>query len=127
MKDGVKLSAPAAFVTGKTGWTIVGSGDFNNDGKDDLVWFNPASSGQVQVSYMNGAQAPFWNTPFTNIGAGWQLQAVGDYDGDYVPDFVWSHTPSGQRSMWLMNSATAIKSTPPVFATVSNDWDIVGP
>lgn len=127
MKDGVKLSAPAAFVTGKTGWKIVGAADYNNDGKDDLVWFNPASNGQLQISYMNGASVTLWNPAFTNIGAGWEPQAVGDYDGDYVPDIVWTHTPSGQRSMWFMSSAIAIKSTPPVFTTVGNDWDIVGP
>jgi hypothetical protein len=34
-------------------WTIVGTGDFNGDGKTDILWRN-TSSGQNAVWYMDG-------------------------------------------------------------------------
>ena len=37
-----------------TNWAIVGVGDFNGDGKTDLLWRN-TSSGENAIWYMNGA------------------------------------------------------------------------
>jgi hypothetical protein len=34
-------------------WKIVGTGDYNGDGKVDIVWRN-TSTGEVYVWYMNG-------------------------------------------------------------------------
>ena len=127
MKDGVALSSPPAFVTGRTSWRIVGAGDFNGDGKEIVGWHSTSGGTKVEISYMNGASVTGWSTAFTNIGEGWLIQAVGDYNGDYYPDFVWTHTPSGQRSIWYMTSANVIKSFSPIFTTIANDWDIVGP
>jgi hypothetical protein len=36
-------------------WKIVGVGDFNGDGKPDILWRN-TSTGQNLVWYMNGAK-----------------------------------------------------------------------
>jgi FG-GAP repeat len=36
------------------GWAIVETGDFNSDGKSDILWFN-AGSGAVGAWLMNGA------------------------------------------------------------------------
>ncbi|UCH97263.1 MAG: FG-GAP repeat protein, partial [Candidatus Aminicenantes bacterium] len=46
---GVGWFPPAANLD----WTLCGTGDFNNDGKMDLLWRN-VSSGQNAVWYMDG-------------------------------------------------------------------------
>ena len=42
---------------GVAGWYVVATGDFNGDGKPDLVWQNDAR--QVVVWYMGGAQGRY--------------------------------------------------------------------
>jgi hypothetical protein len=40
-------------VPGAQGWQIKGTGDFNNDGRTDILWYNPAS-GVVNAWLLNG-------------------------------------------------------------------------
>ena len=44
--------------TDVSGWTLVGTADFNGDGKPDLVWQNDAR--QVVVWYMGGAPRKYF-------------------------------------------------------------------
>jgi hypothetical protein len=49
-------------------WKIIGTGDFNGDGKSDVLWFNPAS-GELSAWLLNGAgnitgtQSLSWRCP----------------------------------------------------------------
>jgi hypothetical protein len=61
---------------GHAGWTVAGTGDFNNDGHPDLVWQN-ATTRQVYVWYMGGEQGNTYlgATYLDPLGqAGWTLR-----------------------------------------------------
>ena len=36
-------------------WQIMGTGDFNGDGKPDILWRHTTGDGAIGVWYMNGA------------------------------------------------------------------------
>ncbi|HEV2055372.1 MAG TPA: VCBS repeat-containing protein, partial [Methylomirabilota bacterium] len=62
---------------GVPGWSVVGSSDFNGDGKPDLVWQNDATR-QVGVWYMGGAggNVVLGSNWLTSIGVpGWRATA----------------------------------------------------
>jgi FG-GAP-like repeat len=90
------------FASGAlAGWHIKGSGDFNGDGKSDIIW--QGDSGQAAMWLMDGSNVTFAGAvgPF-NPGADWQIKGVGDFDGDGKSDIIWQHS-GGQAAMWLMD------------------------
>ncbi len=57
-----------------TGWTIAGIGDFNNDGKDDILYRN-AQQGSTQLLVMNGASIASTQDLGT-VDPSWQIQGI---------------------------------------------------
>ncbi len=56
-------------------WTIAQTGDYNGDGKSDILWIDTSgTSGNVEVWFMNGAKVSSMAS-FT-IGKGWSVQSA---------------------------------------------------
>ena len=123
-------SLTPGVVPGLT-WRIVGVGDFNGDGKPDLVWRDQGATGTVGVWFMDGATrtGAAVVTPALFPGPNWQIQAVADYNGDGQPDLVWrDQGTSGAVVIWHMAGVTkssVVLVTPPPMPGLN--WRIVGP
>src|SRR5262249_28178590 len=76
--------AIAALQTGLSAadkaWVPIAAGDFNGDGKTDLVWRN-GTSGRVIAWLMNGAATTSTATIWGGDAA-WVPIAAGDFNGD---------------------------------------------
>ena len=96
------------------------AGDFNNDGKSDLLWQN-ASTGERDLWLMNG-------TAFASTGmqstapTDWVMVGTGDFNGDRQTDILWQNTATGERVFWLMNGIAPASAVP--IATVPTAWQI---
>jgi glucose/arabinose dehydrogenase len=108
--DAQSLAAvPGAFAA---------SGDFNNDGTDDLLWRN-SSSGQNTLWVMND-NAP---AQTSSLGAftDWQVAAAADFNGDSTDDLLWHNASRGENFLWLMNDGQPAQS---FFAGTIPGWDL---
>jgi uncharacterized repeat protein (TIGR01451 family) len=130
--NGVNLTSgtftvPASLTD--TRWKMAGVGDFNRDGKPDILWHH-AFSGQAVLWYMdnNVLLGGSFTNPNGLSDVGWDMVAVGDYNFDERPDIVWRHQFSGQNVVWFMNGANLVSGTftnPSALADVR--WKLVGP
>src|SRR5262249_23410231 len=87
-------------------WTIVGTGDFDGDGKTDIVWRD--TSGNLAIWLMNGAQV----TQAAGVGSApisWSIAETGDFDGDGKSDLLWPKT-RGNRAIWHMKGVQVAQS-----------------
>jgi hypothetical protein len=102
-----------------TSWTIVGTGDFDGDGKTDILWRN--SDGTVGLWLMNGTQVVS-TTSFGIVPASWSIFETGDFNGDGKSDILWRNS-DGTVGMWLMNGT---QFTPSSFGVLPTSWTIQG-
>jgi RHS repeat-associated protein len=95
----------AANATAAPGFELVGAADFNHDGIDDLVWFNPTSNTPV-VYFMAKVGAKYRYTGAQTLqtpGTGFMLEGVGDFNRDGNPDLVWQSNSGETLVIWHMS------------------------
>ncbi len=102
------VTSNGATVRPDASWSVAGIGDFNGDGKRDILWRN--SSGEVAVWMMNGTSIAS-SGDLTSGGvavhpdASWSVAGIGDFNGDGNSDVLWRNS-SGGLSIWSMNGTT---------------------
>ena len=91
-----------------TSWKVRGSGDFNGDGKPDLVWQN-ITTGEVLCWLMDGTFqfSAAWFSP-TAVDQSWEIGSVRDFNADGRPDLIWTKPSTGQVVVWYMNGTTRV-------------------
>ena len=113
------LMALGALQTLGPAWTVVGSGDFNGDGKSDILWEH--AGGEHIVWLMNGTSvAQKVNLPF--VATNWKIAGTGDFNSDRNSDILWQSI-SGDRTIWLMNRTVRISSVD--LGHVAPSWKII--
>jgi hypothetical protein len=84
-------------------WHVMDSGDFNGDGRSDILWQNDI--GQAAVWLLNGSKLVDSAAIANNPGPTWHIRGTGDFDGDAKSDILWQND-SGQTAIWYMNGTT---------------------
>lgn len=109
------------------GWKIVGSGDFDRDGRPDLVWQHQGD-GRIAVWKMQGTTLVSGDliSPGQIADLDWKIRAVGDINGDDKADLIWQHRISGNVAAWLMDGTT-LTSGISLGQVPDTNWHIVGP
>jgi hypothetical protein len=128
--DGATVTSDRLLTPGQIAgndWKIVGAGDFNGDGRPDLVWQH-TSAGLLCVWLMSGStlQNAVYLNPSQVTDPAWHIRGVIDLNGDGQTDLLWQHD-SGYVGAWFMNGTTlsnAVLLNPP---SVSGGWQVMGP
>lgn len=134
---GSTLTTPSA--PGDPKWRVVGTGDFNRDGKTDLVFqfSSPggANDGDMAVWYMNGVTMTQGVSiiPQNPGHFSWRIVAVEDYNRDGFVDLLFQvNNPSdpathGDLGVWYMDGITMKTSSSLSPDNPGTGWTAVAP
>jgi hypothetical protein len=107
-----------------TSWEIGGTGDFNADGKVDILW-RDYSLGYNVIWYMDGVTwiDNGWLPAVTD--AAWRIEGTGDFNADGKVDILWRDYNLGYNVVWYMDGVTWIDNgwLP---AVTDTNWKIAG-
>jgi len=109
-------------------WKPSSTGDFNHDGKPDLVYRNYTTQ-KIEIWTMNGAThaGTIVPTPDQAVAANWEIVGSQDWNGDQNTDFLWYNPTSGKIVLWFMD-ANAVRilgqfTNPPNAG--ANNWKVL--
>lgn len=102
-----------SFSTGK-------SGDYNKDGRDDVLWRNFGSGANI-----------IWLAADTNnrratngiSSQEWRVVGVGDFDRDGASDILWRNFATGANIIWPAGNYASRKS---LSSIADSNWKVVG-
>jgi len=108
-----------------SGWQVAGTGDFNGDGRADIMW--RALDGTV-TDWLGQADGTFFNNyaSFTiNASPNWHIAATGDFNGDGQSDIMW-RADDGTVTDWLGQTNGGFVMNAASFTINANsNWHII--
>jgi hypothetical protein len=115
-----------------TSWRIERTGDFNGDGRADILWRcygTGSDQGKNIIWYMNGAAIVGQGNPYRVTDLTWKVDGVGDFDGNGKTDILWRNygtgSDQGKNIIWYMDGMTILSQGYPYRVTDLN-WKIDG-
>ena len=130
MMDGLKLSTALWLVPNSPGdasWRVVGSGDFNNDGKPDLLFQH--SDGRLAIWFMDGVRlvsGKFVN-PLGPSDPQWRVVSIVDLDLDGKPDLIFQNRHDNSMVVWFMDSSKLRQASFLNPSQPGGSWKVAGP
>jgi hypothetical protein len=105
----------------KKGWQIVGSGDYNGDGRSDVLFHNAVENKFDVWAMLNGGAYESELLP-DDFGNAAEVIASGDFDGDEMSDILWRDLESGDVDIWGLTG----DSTLGPLEGGGNPWSAIG-
>jgi hypothetical protein len=104
-------------------------GDFNGDGRVDLLFQNTGTN-QLYLWYMSGTSQTGGTFVSPNPDPGWKVVAAGDLSGDGRPDILFRNS-AGQLDVWYVSNNVMVGGTilpAPTNSSGQTDpnWQVVG-
>lgn len=125
MDGAVRAAGSGALpTTADTSWRVVGHGDFDGDGRADILWRH-IGNGSNALWLMDGIARKSSVTLPATADPAWIVAGVADFDGDGQPDILWRNRSTGANALWRMNG-TARAASATLNTTADQNWQVVG-
>jgi hypothetical protein len=107
-------------------WQVAGTGDFNGDGRDDILWRN-TTTGTITDFVANetdGFTDNYANAA-VRVPTDWSVIGTGDFNGDGLTDLLWRNGTT--VTDWLGNSNGGFTANWSNFnRSVPTSWHVAG-
>jgi len=105
-------------------WSVVGTGDFDGDGYDDLLWRREDGLLTQWMGAITGFDGA--GQPVHEVDLSWQVAGTGDFDGDGLDDILWRRG-DGAVTNWLgtTDGGFAANDRAALTAPGGLDWRVV--
>ena len=115
-----------AFSNIPTSWHLAGTGDFNGDGRDDVLWRNDSGAFTNWLGQASGGFISNDPNAFSNVPTSWQVAGTGDFNGDGRDDIVWQRT-DGAFTEWLgQANGGFVSNDANAWAVLPTSWRVDG-
>jgi hypothetical protein len=126
---GFTANDPVALIYDiPTSWKVAGTGDFNGDGRSDILWRNDSGALTNWLGQANGgfvANDP--NALIYDISTSWKVAGTGDFNGDGRSDILWRND-SGALTDWLgqANGSFVANDSVALIYDIPTSWKVAG-
>jgi hypothetical protein len=103
-------------------WSVVQMGDFNGDGRTDILWRHENGTFGNWLANESGTGFTINNASLVHV-SGWTTAGVGDFNGDGFDDLMWR--TDGLIGYWLGGSGGLFTIREDSIVQVSADWELV--
>jgi hypothetical protein len=122
---GVALSLASPVPSMNNALFVDGRGDFNGDGRDDILWRNNGGTVTDWLGQTNGGFIGNGDSLYATVGLDWHVQGTGDFNGDGRDDVLWRNN-GGTVTDWFGQKDGGFVGNGGLYMTVSDEWHIVG-
>jgi hypothetical protein len=105
-------------------WHVAGTGDFNGDGRTDILWRNDDGTMRDWLAQSDGSFVGNIAHFNVNPGLSWHVAGTGDFNGDGLTDVFWQND-SGLVTEWLGQSDGNFVGHP-LNVNPGTSWHVVG-
>lgn len=126
--DGASSKLITSETTGTVSnfnWVIQGIGDFNKDGKSDILWYD-TTTGDRNIWHINGT-SKICEGSLGNVGLNWKIKGVGDFNRDGRADILTHNSSDGVINIEFIDAdgySTTSGGSPGTLSYLN--WDING-
>jgi hypothetical protein len=127
--DGGTFVSGTTFVQVDAVWSVVGTGDFNGDGRADLLWNTP--DGIAAIWLVDGTSITAGATVYAPAAEAFAIAGIGDFNGDARSDILFQREIEDVAghlwravSLWEMDGLAGIGGGS--VTAIEADWSIAG-
>jgi hypothetical protein len=123
LMNGTHLVEAGPEIPGPSGggWALPTLGDFNADGKFDIVWRN-TSKNLISIWLMWGTQVLERGPEIPCPGNDWVIPTTADFNFDGMADLVWNDPVRNRAAIWLMRGTCLFEPGPELPGPPGEGW-----
>jgi Ca2+-binding RTX toxin-like protein len=124
VNGGFSSNGDNSYVAVDNSWHVAGAGDFNGDGRSDILWRNDNGAMFDFLGAPNGGFTSNGDNSSVAVDNSWHIANVGDFNGDGRADILWRND-SGVIFDFLGTSNGGFASNGDnSYVAVDNSWHV---